>query len=46
MSGNLLVFMIADLVGATTLWLLTRTGAGNAWAWSIGAWVSVAAVGL
>jgi len=46
MSGNFLVFMIADLVGATTLWLLTRSGAGYAWVWSVGAWVAVAAIGL
>jgi len=46
MSGGFLVFIVADVVGAATLWLLTRARADYPWAWSIGAWVTVAAVGI
>jgi hypothetical protein len=46
MSGGFLALMVADLVGAITLWLVARAGRPHAWVWSIGAWLATAAVGL
>jgi hypothetical protein len=37
MSDQLLAFLVADLVGAVTLWKVTRAGAAYPWAWSLGA---------
>jgi hypothetical protein len=45
MSGDFLAFTIADLAGVLTLWLLTRGGGRYPWAWSVGAWATVAALG-
>jgi hypothetical protein len=46
MSGQLLTFIIADVVGAATLWRVGRAGGRYPWAWSLGAWVIVAALGI
>jgi predicted lysophospholipase L1 biosynthesis ABC-type transport system permease subunit len=46
MSGQLLAFIIADIVGAATLWKVTRSGRRYPWAWSLAAWVVVAAIGI
>ena len=43
MSDHFLAFVIADLVGAVTLWKITRSGAAYPWAWSLGAWAATAA---
>ena len=46
MSNELLSFSVADVVGAATLFLLSRGGTRHAWAWSIAAWAVVAAVSI
>jgi hypothetical protein len=43
MSDQFLAFLFADLVGAGTLWLVTRGGGAYPWAWSLGAWGATAA---
>ena len=43
-SDQYLAFVVADVVGAATLWRVTRTGGAYPWAWSIGAWVATAAL--
>jgi hypothetical protein len=43
MSDQFLAFLVADLVGATTLWLVTRAARAYPWAWSVGAWAATAA---
>jgi hypothetical protein len=43
MSDQFLAFLFADLVGAATLWLVTRSGGAYPWAWSLGAWGATAA---
>lgn len=43
MSDHFLAFAVADLVGAVTLWKVTRAGAAYPWAWSLGAWAATAA---
>ena len=43
MSDHFLALLIADLVGAVTLWKVGRAGATYPWAWSLGAWVVTAA---
>jgi hypothetical protein len=43
MSDHFLAFMVADLVGAVTLWKVTRSGVLYPWAWSLGAWAATAA---
>jgi hypothetical protein len=43
MSDHFLALLVADLVGAATLWRLTRTGARYPLAWSLGAWSAAAA---
>ena len=42
MSDQFLAFLVADLVGAMTLWLVTRAGGTYPWAWSVGAWAATA----
>jgi hypothetical protein len=44
MSDHFLALVIADLVGAATLWKITRAGAAYPLAWSLGAWAATAAV--
>jgi hypothetical protein len=44
MSDHLPAFLVADLVGAVTLWKATRAGARFPLAWSLGAWGMAAAV--
>jgi hypothetical protein len=43
MSDQFLAFVAADLVGAATMWLVTRAGRAYPWAWSLGAWAVTAA---
>jgi hypothetical protein len=43
MSDHLLALLVADLVGAATLWKVARAGAAYPWAWSLGAWAATAA---
>ena len=43
MSDHLLALLVADLVGAATLWKVTRAGARYPLAWSLGAWAVAAA---
>jgi hypothetical protein len=43
MSDHFLALMVADLVGAVTLWKVTRSGVVFPWAWSLGAWAATAA---
>jgi hypothetical protein len=43
MSDHFLALLVADLVGAVTLWKVTRAGAAYPWAWSLGAWAATAA---
>jgi hypothetical protein len=43
MSDHLLALLVADLVGALTLWKATRAGARYPLAWSLGAWGATAA---
>jgi hypothetical protein len=43
MSDQFLAFLVADLVGAATVWLVTRAGGAYPWAWSLGAWAATAA---
>jgi hypothetical protein len=43
MSDHFPALLVADLVGALTLWRLTRTGARYPLAWSLGAWAATAA---
>ena len=43
MSDQFLALLVADLVGAMTLWLATRAGGAYPWAWSVGAWGATAA---
>jgi hypothetical protein len=43
MSDHLLALLVADVVGAATLWKATRAGAAYPWAWSLGAWAATAA---
>jgi hypothetical protein len=45
MSAELQAFTSADLAGVLTLWLVTHVGWHHPWAWSVGAWVTVAALG-
>jgi hypothetical protein len=44
MSDQYLAFLVADLIGAVTLWLVARAGRAHPWAWSVGAWAAAAAV--
>ena len=44
MSDHLLALLVADLVGAATLWKVTRAGARYPLAWSLGAWATAAAL--
>ncbi len=43
MSNQFLAFLVADLVGAAMVWLVTRAGGAYPWAWSLGAWAATAA---
>jgi hypothetical protein len=43
MSDHVLALLVADLVGAATLWKVTRAGARYPLAWSLGAWAVTAA---
>jgi hypothetical protein len=43
MSDHLLALLVADLVGAATLWKATRSGARYPLGWSLGAWAATAA---
>ena len=43
MSDQYLALLIADVVGALTLWLVARDGGAYPWAWSLGAWGATAA---
>jgi hypothetical protein len=43
MSDHVLALLVADLVGAATLWKVTRAGARYPLAWSLGAWAATAA---
>jgi hypothetical protein len=45
MSDQYLALLVADVVGALTLFLVTRDGASYPWAWSLGAWAATAALG-
>jgi hypothetical protein len=42
MSDHFLAFLVADLVGAATMWKVIRAGAAFPWAWSLGAWAATA----
>jgi hypothetical protein len=44
MNDQFLAFLVADLVGAVTLWQVTRGGRAYPWAWSLGGWAATAAV--
>ena len=44
MSDHLPAFLVADLLGAATLWKAPRAGAPFPLAWSLGAWAMAAAV--
>jgi hypothetical protein len=44
MNGQFLAFVVADLVGAAMVWLVTRAGRAYPWAWSLGAWAATAAL--
>jgi hypothetical protein len=46
MSDHFLALLVADLVGAVTLWKVTRAGAAYPWAWSLGAWAATAAFSI
>ena len=39
-----MAFLVADLVGAATVWLVARAGRAYPWAWSLGAWAATAAL--
>ena len=43
MSDHVLALLVADLVGAATLWKVTRAGARYPLVWSLGAWAATAA---
>jgi hypothetical protein len=43
MSDHFPALLVADLIGAVTLWRVTRAGARYPLAWSLGAWVATAA---
>jgi ABC-type glycerol-3-phosphate transport system permease component len=43
MSDHFLALLVADVVGAVTLWKVTRSGAAYPLAWSLGAWAATAA---
>jgi hypothetical protein len=43
MSDHLPALLVADLVGAVTLWKATRAGARYPLAWSLGLWAATAA---
>ena len=43
MSDHVLALLVADLVGAATLWKVTRAGARYPLVWSLGAWAVTAA---
>lgn len=43
MSGQFLAFVVSDLVGVVTLWLVSRAGKAHPWAWSFVAWAATAA---
>jgi hypothetical protein len=43
MSDHFLALLVADMVGAVTLWKVSRAGAAYPWAWSLGAWAATAA---
>ena len=43
MSDQYLALLVADLVGAVTLWLARRAAGTRPWAWSLSAWVAAAA---
>jgi hypothetical protein len=43
MSHHLLALLAADMIGAVTLWKVTRAGAAYPLAWSLGAWAATAA---
>jgi hypothetical protein len=43
MSDHFLALVVADLVGAVTLWKIARAGGAHPWAWSLGAWAATAA---
>jgi hypothetical protein len=43
MSNHLLALLVADAIGAVTLWKATRAGARYPLAWSLGAWGATAA---
>jgi hypothetical protein len=45
MSDQYLALLVADVVGALTLWLVARDGGTYPWAWSLGAWAATAALG-
>jgi len=42
MSDHLPALLVADLVGAVTMWKATRAGARYPLAWSLGAWAATA----
>jgi hypothetical protein len=44
MSDHFLALVVSDLVGAVTLWKVTRAGAAYPLAWSLGAWAVTAAL--
>jgi hypothetical protein len=44
MGDHFLALLVADLVGAVTLWKVTRAGLALPLAWSLGAWAATAAV--
>jgi hypothetical protein len=43
MSDHFMALLVADMVGAVTLWRVSRAGAARPWAWSLGAWAATAA---
>ena len=45
MSDQYLALLVADVVGALTLWLVARDGGAYPWAWSLGAWAASAPLG-
>jgi hypothetical protein len=44
MSDHLLALLVADAIGALTLWKATRARARYPLAWSLGAWAATAAL--
>lgn len=44
MSDHFLAFLVAGLIGAVTMWRVTRAGGTYPSPWSVGAWAATAAL--